>query len=323
MNIIPSPDEGVKLDAWTKHKRKADFVATHMIHDYRDEVRHRGYLMKGCGDKLFFQKDCERYKLASAWLCRDRLCPVCSWRMSLQRVADMQKTIAAMEKTVPRSKAIHVVLTVKSVPLSLLRETVQLLAKGFTKLKKRKLFRDYVAGYCRSIEITKNPEMGVYHPHIHCICIVPDWYTKQISIGDWSEMWRDSCQLRYNPIVWAEHAYVPKSATPSEKVFDDYRSDAAKAAVIEAIKYCLKPDSLVASASVGEVGDLALAIKGVRMVSYGGCIKSARASIGVQDDDQAEQLPELELDLSEPTFSDRYLVCYRWASETHSYVRVQ
>lgn len=320
--IIPHDEDVCKLDQWSKHKAQSVLVAKHLTHDYREDIRHRGYLMQQCGDKLFFQRDGDRYRFKEAWLCRDRLCPVCAWRLSLQRISDMQKTLTELEKIAPKCKAIHVVLTVKNCQLAQLRSVLKTLSEGFTKMKKRKLFREFISGYCRSIEITKSKRDGSYHPHIHVICIVPSWYTKQISYGDWVEMWRDSCQLSYNPIIWAEHAYLPTpTADYAEQYLDTYTSEAAKEAIIEAIKYTLKPDSLVETAQAGDLGDLALSIKGLRMVSYGGVLKQARAAIGATDDENEKQLPALELDLSDGAFNDRYIVCYKWAHESRCYVR--
>lgn len=321
-NIIPQ-DEGVcnaKIDQWTAHKVQSALVAKHMIHDYRDDIRHRGYLMQQCGEKLYFERDGDKFRFKEAWLCRDRLCPICAWRLSLQRIADMQRTLDELAKLAPDSKAIHVVLTVRNCDLSQLRTVLKQLSQGFTKLKKRKLFRDFVIGYARSIEITKSKD-GSCHPHIHVICIVSSWYTRQISYGDWVEMWRESCNLSYNPIVWAEHAYVPySSAQYTEEYLDTYTSAAAKEAIIEAIKYTMKPEALAATAQAGDVGDLAHAIKGLRMVSYGGLLKTARAAVNAADETE-EQLPALDLDLSADRFAGKYIVCYRWASDTRSYVR--
>lgn len=323
MTIIPQPEDPCKVESWAKHKLQSELVSKHMRHDYRDDIRNRGALMAQCGEKLFFEKQGDKYRFKEAWLCRDRLCPICSWRLSLQRIADMQRTLVELEKLAPDSKAVHVVLTVRNCSLQQLRDVLKQLSQGFTRMKKRKLFTDYIVGYCRSIEITKSRKDGSYHPHIHCICIVPAWYTKQISYGDWVEMWRESCNLSYQPIVWAEHAYTPApTAKYTEEYLDTYTSEAAKEAIIEAIKYTLKPDSLVETAQAGDVGDLAHAIKGLRMVSYGGLLKTARAAVGAADDEKdTEQLPALELNLDDESFNDRYIVCYRWASDTRSYVR--
>lgn len=311
------PKVNPKISTWTKHKAMAAFVAKHMMIDER--VRKRGEMMKNCGEKLIFEVKNGVYQFKSAWLCRDRLCPICAWRLSIKRCAEMAKTLSLLHEREPDTKAIHIVLTVKNCALEDLRSTIETMTRGFTRLKKLKSFRDFILGYARSVEVTYNAETDTYHPHIHCICIVKNSYSRQISVGEWSEMWSDSARLFYMPIIWASKTY-PKTADITSSMMMDYQTTTAHDAIMEAIKYAMKPSSLVATAQAGDLGNIAQAIAGFRLISYGGILKSLRAEIKLSDEDP-HQMPSCELNPS--AGMDQYTACYQWAAAQRCYLPIR
>lgn len=315
--IIPSVNP--KINAWEAKKKNSVFVAKHLriAAGLAPGLLGRAERMKDCASKIFYERTGEQWRFKSAWLCKDRLCPVCSWRLSIKRTAEMIKTLQYLSEKHPATKAVHIVLTVKNCPVEALRDTITQLSAGFGRLRKRQLWRDYVIGYMRAIEVSFNADTGEYHPHIHIIAIVPNSYTKQITMGDWADMWRDCAKLNYNPVVWAAHAVSKKPEIT--QTFDDLMP--AKAAIVEAIKYTMKPDTLPAIAAAGDIGTIAAGLAGFRMISYGGAIKDARAACGfTAKDEPAEQMPA---ELINPADGiDRYTVCYQWCAHTRSYVHI-
>ena len=323
MNIVPH--EEAKINTWALHKRLNVLVAKHFSVAAlgNSALRGRAERMKNCSSKIVYEIEDGAYKYKGASLCRDRLCPICAWRLSIKRTGEMIETVKAIAEKYPKTKAIHIVLTVKNCMLADLREILKQITTGFTRLKKRQLWNDYILGYMRSVEITYNAESDSYHPHIHCIAIVPDRYTRQISVGEWADMWRDSARLNYNPLVWATQAYRAKPNVEIEQlIYDLERNDggegAATAAIIEATKYAVKPQGLGDMAANGDIGEIAFAIQGFRMVSFGGIVKKIRRELGyTQKDEPEEQLPPVTI--SPAAGIDRYYLVYEWCAHLRSY----
>lgn len=323
MNIIQQDE--AKINTWATHKRLNCLISKHFSIAALafPALRGRAERMKNCSSKIIYEMEDGAFKYKGASLCRDRLCPICAWRLSIKRTGEMIETVKKIAEKHPKTKAIHVVLTIKNCQLGQLREVISQISSGFTRLKKRQLWRDYILGYMRSIEITYNAESDTYHPHIHCIAIVPDYYTRQISVGDWADMWRDSARLNYNPLIWATQAYKSKPSVDIEhEVYDLERTSggdgAAAAAIVEATKYAVKPQNIGAMAANGDIGELAFAIQGFRMVSFGGIVKTIRKELGyTQKDEPAEQLPEVVINPKEGI--DRYYLVYEWCANLRSY----
>lgn len=329
MDIIPDADTAVKISEWSKHKRLNQKVVKHMriaSYQYR-ELRNRVFRMSDCGKKIVYEVVDNVYKFAGASLCRDRLCPICAWRLSIKRTAEMMETIRQLSIEYPDTKAIHVVLTVRNCRLTELRDVLKQITQGFTRLKKRRLWQDYIMGYLRSVEITYNAETETYHPHIHCIAIVANRYSRQISVGDWSDMWRDAARLDYNPIIWATHAYAATQPNVDimQHVYDIEQSKtdadkqaASKAAIIEAVKYAVKPTALDAIARAGDIGEFSRAVAGTRMLSCGGIVKQLRAKLGYTiKDEPGEQMPPCIINPDD--IIDRYYVVYEWCATQGHY----
>lgn len=319
-------DSNPKINQWRTHKLENLRVLKHfrIAAIGNPMLRGRYERMRDCGNFIQYTVDPEgKYHYTGAWLCKDRLCPICSWRLSVKRTAEMVKVLNKLHEEKPRTHAIHVVLTIRNCTAEELRPVLCQLTEGFTRLKKRQLWNDYILGYARSVEVTYNKESDTYHPHIHVIAIVPNAYTRQISIGDWVDMWRDSIRVNYNPIVWANQTYYKGDKSINlEYDFDqkDTNNDAAKAAIIEACKYAVKPESIQSAAEAGDISTLATALNGLRLVSFGGILKKIRKDLKLSGSDKPnEQLPKTTIDPAEGI--NAYTLLYEWCSRTRSYIQ--
>lgn len=324
MNII---SENTGVSKWTAQKKRAKLVAKHMrlASGLYPALRGRAYRMSHCSDTIAYELLPDgSYRYAGACLCRDKLCPVCAWRLAVKRTGEMIKTIDKLVEIAPKTTAIHIVLTVKNCQAQDLKATITAMSEGFARLRRRQLWKDYIQGYARSIEVTYNEQTG-YHPHIHCVCIVPDTYTRQISIGDWIELWRDCARLSYRPIVWASHAYNSRTTLYADASAHAYRMEdsmeagAAKAAIVEAMKYSIKPDTLLSAAQAGDIGEVAIQMAGIRTVSYGGILKIIRQQLGITGDEPTEQLPAEVINPNAAV--DRFYVLYEWSGQAYGVVR--
>lgn len=325
MNIIT---ENAPISKWGVQKKRAKLVAKHMrlASGVYPSLKGRAYRMSHCSDTIAYEVMPDgSYRYAGACLCRDKLCPVCAWRLAVKRTGEMIKTIDKLTEIAPRTTAIHIVLTVKNCEASKLKAVIQAMSAGFARLRRRQLWKDYIIGYARSIEVTYNADKATYHPHIHCVCIVPDTYTRQISIGDWVELWRDCARLEYRPIVWASHAYTQRTTLYADASAHAYRFEdtneagAAKNAIVEAMKYSIKPDTLIDAAQAGDIGEIAVQMAGIRTVSYGGILKQIRKMLGITGDEPTEQLPA---EVINPTDAvERYYVVYEWSGQAYGIIR--
>lgn len=94
--------------------------------------------------------------------CHHRMCPFCG-RSRSGRVADQLLAILNKMKS-PRI----IVLTVKATtrPLS---DQLRTLRLDFAKLRRRKFWRTMVTGGAYTLQATRNPKSGLWHPHLHLI----------------------------------------------------------------------------------------------------------------------------------------------------------
>lgn len=319
------PDNSAKINTWNKHKKYSVRVAQHFSVAALGipSLRKRAERMRNCGQKLLYRIENGHIVFAGATLCRDRLCPLCAWRLAIKRMGETINTINLLAKNEPDTKAIHVVLTIENVPVKELRSALLKISQGFTRMKKLRLFKEYVRGYMRSMEITYNPDTNTYHPHIHAICIVPSWYTKQISFGDWMDMWQDSTRTPYRPIIWVRQAYLKYESYYGEDGLETSISEElptkAAAAIVEATKYACSPEGITSVSEAGHIHELAKAIQGIRMISFGGNIKKYRKELGYTDRDKPdEQLPPTVINPDEGI--DRYYLAYEWCAAQGRYI---
>lgn len=234
----------------------------------------RGYLMKACNSEIevYTCKCCGKVKILNAHLCRDRLCPTCQYLLSVKRYNQMVKTIAAIEN-IEDYEWRFITLTIRNCAPQNLCETIKEMLRAWDKVCKRRTIKRRLSGWGRSLEITYNKAVGTFHPHIHFLAA----FTKGSapSLQEVSMWWQDALQLDYLPICDIEIPYSEKS-------------DGVSSAVVEAFKYCTKSKE-VAEMPLSSFAELVRAVKGVRMLAFGGIVRKARQTIGIIENDVAEQ----------------------------------
>lgn len=206
-----------------------------------------------CGDILAIG---ENYRIVGGNFCRNRLCPVCNRRNSAQKWAKMYE-IATRAKADMRVCFALLTLTVKNVTADKLSGEITHLMKSIDRLHKRAIFQENVIGYFRSLEITYNAEKGTFHPHYHYILALPDVYKhRTVSTYEWRTTWEKCARLDYN------------SQIDIRLIDDDNIADS----VAEVAKYAVKLTSVIEQ-DTATLNTLVKAIKGRRLISYGGAFK--------------------------------------------------
>lgn len=247
--------------------------------------------VKQCGEVLEFSEDgTGKRKLARAWFCKSRLCPLCNWRRSMKASWQLEQVLEAAHKREPRARFIFLTLTEKNAEGEELRGRIKNFARAFKKLIRRKIIRQFLLGYVRSLEITIKdlPDGGVtYHHHYHVLLMVKSTYFKSkqyyLSQAKWTELWRDVMDLDYTPIVNVE------AVKPNKRKGTNSLVASAK----ETAKYQAKPGDYLTARETGEkvkverdlavVKTLEEALAGSRQISFGGLLKRIRSALQLDD----------------------------------------
>ena len=101
MSIVPYVQV---LSKWKLYKQASKVAAalaasTSPGHFSPEYYPARAYRMADCSKRIDYTycPECGSMHIARTYLCRDRLCPLCQWRLSLQRIGDMMYARLAVQ----------------------------------------------------------------------------------------------------------------------------------------------------------------------------------------------------------------------------------
>lgn len=323
LSCTPSIPEGVTfMQDLTTTGRKKDWAgkkqqATKLAESYlRLGWEVKAQRVSQCGEYLLFA-ECPNdghKKLVAANLCRDRLCPICSWRRSDLIFKQLLKILGE----VPQEEYgfLLLTLTVKNVSSEELAPTLDKLAGAWNKLSQRKEFKQ-VKGWFRALEVTRNKRHGNYHPHFHVLMVMPKSYFEgkgYITQKCWAEAWRTALEVDYTPIV------------DVRKVYEKEGKGLAGVAA-EVGKYTVKSTDIIQPET--EVTDeivkvLSPALAGRRLVAYGGLLRQIRKNLKCEDVETADLVSLEGEDKSKNCphcLAELEQVLYTWHVGYRNYVR--
>ena len=158
--------------------------------------------IKDCGSFLEFLSDekLENKKLNSGNFCKNRFCPMCSWRLSCK---DSLKISVLMEylRAEHDKEFIFLTLTTPNVEGDKLNNAILEYNKAFKRLVERKEVEQILKGYLRKLEVTYNSDISsksynTYHPHFHVVIAVNKSYFKKsdlyIKRDKWLKLWQEA-----------------------------------------------------------------------------------------------------------------------------------
>lgn len=262
-------------------------------------------LINECGDLLMFLSDfeMEKKKLHTGSFCKNRFCPMCSWRVACR---DSLKISILMEhlRKEENKEFIFLTLTAPNVTGDKLNEEIKHYNKSFEKLMKRKEVKNIVKGYIRKLEVTYNSDMlsksyNTYHPHFHVVIAVNKTYFKKselyINQDRWLELWRET--TGDSSITQVD---VRKSKANNLKE------------VYELAKYSAKDSDYLISRSVFNV--FYKALKGKQLIVYSGLF--ANANIMYDNG---------ELDCYKVSDNTEYvyMMCYQWKQREYENTKIR
>jgi len=286
---------------------------------------------RDCGTVLTFN-ECPvdgQKRLVKANFCRERLCRMCSWRLSLKWSATVSRVLHQAASEHPEWQYVMLTLTQRNVPSAQLGAELSRMLVAWHKLTQRQEFRA-VAGSFRSLEVTRNsklgPWQGTWHPHIHALLAVEPVYFGRgyVTQKRWREVWAEVMGLDYDPSI------------DVHKVKTRQNGESLEAAAREVGKYAVKDDDVLGRSAdegdpdgvdpdlIGRVAVLDAALRGRHLVAWGGELKAIAKRI-------APTLPEGEEDLVRITDEDHGPNCpvcglemlrhtYRWVQAVRQYV---
>lgn len=222
----------------------------------------------------FGVSDDGRKRLMGSNFCNLRLCPLCISRRARAAAAKLSQIMDTVQVTHPGTVYLFLTLTVRNCSGQALGDTLGLLTKAWDRLRRQRQVERSVQGWYRAIEITRNPDDGTYHPHIHAILAVSaDYFAVEsgqyITHDDWVERWRRALRVDYRPSV-----QISRTRGKSGK------GDPDRAAVLEAAKYaCKDTDYIDPRLSLRKaaviVSDYTHALYRRRLTALGGTLKAA------------------------------------------------
>ncbi len=237
--------------------------------------------IKQCGNFLEFifkehqiTKDTKK-KLANANFCKNRFCPVCSWRRVRNITGQLKDAFSVIQEK-EKVATLFLTLTVTNPDVKDLKSTIEKMNKSFKKMSETKPFKNAVLGYFKSIEILgdKTPN-GQAHPHFHILLIVDTKYFSSrnyLNKSEWTEMWKKALKVDYTPVV-----DVRRIKSKNENFSD------TDSAIIETVKYSVKHSDLCKRSNT-DFYYLYTQTKSMRFISAGGILKQHLNLIKIDED---------------------------------------
>lgn len=258
------------------------------------EMPDKAKRLKGCGTYLEFRGRLDgSQKLSHANFCKVRLCPMCGWRRSLKVFGQVSKVMNHI--TAEHShRFLFLTLTVRNTEGVELKDTITHMLNSFhNKFLKSPEIKHISKGWFRCLEVTYSRRREDYHPHIHLVMAVNKSYfsssenskTGYMSNLALEQLWKRCCGLEYNPIVDIRAVKQKESHRGNEGA-------AYSSAVAEIAKYAVKTSDIIARDEDNEIdfdnSDHVLytlddALKGRRLVAFGGTFKAAHKSLNLDD----------------------------------------
>ena len=181
------------MDKYTEKKQRNQvfqkFIKRHVKEGQMD-------LIKECNTFLSFVADrtLEKQKLHKSNLCKNRFCPVCSWRIARKDALGLSLMMQYIKQKEDK-QFIFLTLTTPNVTVEHLEDEIKNYNESFRRLSNRKHFKSIAKGYVRKLEITYNKKRDDYNPHFHVLIAVnKSYFTDKryyISQKEWLNLWRD------------------------------------------------------------------------------------------------------------------------------------
>lgn len=196
----------------------------------------------------------------------------------MKRYANMVEIMSHLRNAYPGSAWQFVTLTAQNCTPETLGETIDEMCRAWNSIASRATFKRRIAGWARALEVTYNERTKTVHPHFHILTM---WQEGLDPIED------------YVPNAWCETTLLKtarkaQNAQTIKAQEDTWHDDEISGAVLETYKYTTKSSDLEVM-PLGIFKATAEAIKGRRLVAFGGKVKEYAKILGADDMDTPDE----------------------------------
>ncbi|MBK0348970.1 protein rep [Aerococcaceae bacterium zg-ZJ1578] len=281
--------------------------------------------VSSCAEALMFRKNNDSMKLEHAFLCKDKMCPICQWRKSRKNGQIVRLIMSEFVNQYPKARYLHVTFTAKNVKGIDLADGIKHLHKSWDRLQRRKKIQKFMLGFVRGTEVTYNAETDTYNQHMHVLIAVKSCYFKAdyIKQVEWRELWQKALQVDYLPIVNVQ--VVKANEKYNAEDVADLKiaiSPALFSAILEVCKYPTKPIDLKEITGEKEIEVLMYLQRGLkykRQLGFGGELKSIKKELSAKGYDLNEDELVVDAEKQKETLQDSQRIFVRYLDNKQSY----
>lgn len=279
VNILKDETKDGKIRPW-KEKKENNLK---MASSYLDaSIRNKAVRVYQCAKILQFKVTPQGKKLAHAWFCKVRLCPMCNWRRSI-KIANQNREIILRANKEEKLKWLFLTLTTgETVEGKELKKRINHSMEAFNRFMKYKRIQHVIRGYFRGLEVTKNKNK--YHPHFHVLLAVKPSYFNNLYITqrDWATLWKKAMKSSSDIIVDV------RTVKPNKKhsILTETKVQAFEGALQEVSKYPVKDIEILKGnrqENAVTVYTLDNALSHKRLIGYGGILKDIHKKLKLED----------------------------------------
>jgi len=170
------------------------------------------------------------------------------------------QALPGIEASHPNARWLFLTLTVRNMPISELRQSLQEMNKAWNRLRLRPEFASNVEGWIRTTEVTRS-DNDYAHPHFHVLMMVrPSYFKKHyVKHERWADLWRECARLDYQPVVDIRAVKQKNGA-----------SSPLRNAIAETLKYAVKPSDMTDEWLI----ELTRQVHKLRFIASGGVLKN-------------------------------------------------
>lgn len=233
--------------------------------------------------ELIATQDKKHKKTVRSNSCKNRFCPICSWKKSQKDGMKIAVVMQAIKEEL-NYEFLFLTLTVPNVPAEELDNEIREMSKAYNHLTKLKAFKQIAKGHIRKLEVTYNKDRDDYHPHFHVLIAVNRSYFNSryyIKQSEWLKMWRETT----GKTGIDENGKDEIIALDVRRV----KTGVNETAYLEMAKYSAKDSDLNTSQEVFDT--FYESLKGKRLITYSGVFKDYAKKY---DDKKLESYKELD-----------------------------
>lgn len=316
----------------------------------KDFAAKQAFGLSLCSTKAIYQYHLKKkkFRFKHSLRCGRRTCPVCAHFDSQAEgklmLEELQQQFSQMDKEqLKNGRLYHIVLTHENVPLDqafeifkVWRHTQKMKKKEYKKKRNEYDIWNILQWGLWRWEITRNPETGLYHPHIHIIAFVNGWLAPEEG-GYWNRLvhsWIDACANSGLNAAWeAQHMGAilyfkqERNGDPRCLSYDFTPEELAHTvedAVAEMAKYAVKSTDFTKMQRVKDgqdVGEIANEVAMLFAMMSGRKLKNGFGGFSLRDAEESEDLvPETIQEEEEDDPEDLMEAIFTWDKKQKRYI---